>query len=90
MQYKTEYLIFRDYDMATKYCGTPIYAAAEVWTRKDSDSAWEFAASFYLYDYTDIYAPSYEQVYQGLLNENNQLAHLIAYDMPSGIFENVE
>ena len=68
----------------------PIYAEAEVWTRKDSDSAWEFAANFYLYDYTDIYAPSYEQVYQGLLNENNPLAHLVAYDMPSGIFENVE
>ena len=71
------------------FYSAPIYAEAEVWTRKDSDSAWEFAANFYLYDYTDIYAPSYEQVYQGLLNENNQLAHLIAYDMPSGIFENV-
>ena len=72
------------------FYGNPIYAEAEVWTRKDSDSAWECAANFYLYDYTDIYTPSYEQVYQGLLNENNQLAHLIAYDMPSGIFKNVE
>ena len=72
------------------FYSAPIYAEAEVWTRKDSDSAWEFAANFYLYDYTDIYAPSYEQVYQGLLNENNQLAHLIAYDMPSGIFENIK
>ena len=73
-----------------RFYGTPISASAEVWTRKDSDSAWEFAANFYLGDYTDIYAPSYEQIYQCLLNENNLLAHLVAYDMPSGIFENVE
>ena len=69
---------------------TPIYAEAEVWKREDSDCAWEFVDYFYLCDYTDIYAPSHEQVYQCLLNENNPLAHLVAYDMPRGIFENVE
>ena len=69
---------------------TPIHAEAEVWKREDSDSAWEFADAFYLCDYTDIYAPSHEQALQCLLNENNPLAHLVAYDMPRGIFENVE
>ena len=68
----------------------PIHAEAEVWKREDSDCAWELVDDFYLCDYTDIYAPSHEQVYQCLLNENNPLAHLVAYDMPSGIFENVE
>ena len=68
----------------------PIHAEAEVWKREDSDSAWELADEFYLRDYTDIYAPLHEQVYQGLLNENNPLAHLVAYDMPRDIFENVE
>ena len=69
---------------------TPIHAEAEVWKREDSDCAWEFVDAFYLCDYTDIYTPSHEQVYQCLLNENNPLAHLVAYDMPSDIFENVE
>ena len=69
---------------------TPIHAEAEVWKREDSDCAWELVDDFYLCDYTNIYAPLHEQVYQGLLNENNPLAHLVAYDMPSGIFENVE
>ena len=69
---------------------TPIHAEAEVWKREDSDSAWELTDEFYLRDYTDIYAPLHEQVYQGLLNENNPLAHLVAYDMPRDIFENVE
>ena len=69
---------------------TPIHAKAEVWKREDSDCAWELADEFYLCDYTDIYTPLHEQVYQCLLNENNLLAHLVAYDMPSGIFENVE
>ena len=69
---------------------TPIHAKAEVWKREDSDCAWELVDDFYLCDYTDIYAPLHEQVYQCLLNENNPLAHLVAYDMPRGIFENVE
>ena len=69
---------------------TPIHAEAEVWKREDSDCAWELVDDFYLCDYTNIYAPSHEQVYQCLLNENNPLAHLVAYDMPSDIFENVE
>ena len=69
---------------------TPIHAKAEVWKREDSDCAWELLDEFYLCDYTDIYAPSHEQVYQCLLAENNPLAHLVAYDMPSGIFKNVE
>ena len=69
---------------------TPIHAEAEVWKREDSDCAWELLVNFYLCDYTDIYAPSHEQVYQCLLAENNPLAHLVAYDMPSGIFKNVE
>ena len=68
----------------------PIHATAEVWRREDSDSVWELADEFYLCDYTDIYTPLHEQVYQCLLNENNLLAHLVAYDMPSGIFANVE
>ena len=68
----------------------PIHAKAEVWKREDSDCAWELADEFYLCDYTDIYEPLYEQVYQGLLNEKNPLAHLVAYDMPRDIFENVE
>ena len=110
MQYKTEYLVFRDYDLAAEYyreflngdagCAVdlygktdylaPIHAKAEVWKREDSDSVWELADEFYLCDYTDIYTPLHEQVYQCLLNENNLLAHLVAYDMPRGIFENVE
>ena len=69
---------------------TPIYVGAEVWTREDSDCAWEFVVDFYLYDFTNIYAPTYEEVLQCLLNENNPLAHLVAYDMPRDIFENVE
>ena len=69
---------------------TPIHAEAAVWKREDSDCAWELVDDFYLCDYTDIYAPLHEQVYQCLLNENNPLAHLVAYDMPRGIFENVE
>ena len=69
---------------------TPIHAKAEVWKREDSDCAWELLDNFDLCDYTDIYAPSHEQVYQCLLAENNPLAHLVAYDMPSGIFKNVE
>ena len=69
---------------------TPIHAEAEVWKREDSDCAWELVNEFYLGYYTNIYAPSHEQVYQCLLNENNLLAHLVAYDMPSDIFENVE
>ena len=69
---------------------TPIHAEAEVWKREDSDCAWELVDDFYLGYYTNIYAPSHEQVYQCLLNENNPLAHLVAYDMPSDIFENVE
>ena len=66
---------------------TPIHAKAEVWKREDSDCAWELVDVFYLCDYTNIYAPLHEQVYQCLLNENNPLAHLVAYDMPRGIFE---
>ena len=69
---------------------TPIHAEAEVWKREDSDCAWELVDDFYLCDYTNIYAPLHEQVYQCLLNENSPLAHLVAYDMPSDIFENVE
>ena len=69
---------------------TPIHAEAEVWKREDSDCAWELVDDFDLCEYTNIYAPSHEQVYQCLLNENNPLAHLVAYDMPSDIFENVE
>ena len=69
---------------------TPIHAEAEVWKREDSDCAWEWLDDFYLCHYTDIYAPSHEQVYQCLLAANNPLAHLVAYDMPSGIFKNVE
>ena len=69
---------------------TPIHAEAEVWEREDSDCAWELVDTFYLCDYTDMYAPLYEQVYQCLLKGNNPLAHLVAYDMPSDIFENVE
>ena len=69
---------------------TPIHAEAEVWKREDSDCAWELVDDFYLGYYTNMYAPSHEQVYQCLLNENNPLAHLVAYDMPSDIFENVE
>ncbi len=69
---------------------TPIHAEAEVWKREDSDCAWELVDVFYLGYYTNMYAPSHEQVYQCLLNENNPLAHLVAYDMPSDIFENVE
>ena len=72
------------------FYGTPIHAQAEVWKREDSASVWELADEFYLCDYTDTYTPLHEQVYQCLLNENNLLAHLVAYDMPSGIFENVE
>ena len=68
----------------------PIHAEAEVWKREDSDCAWELVDDFYLCDYTDSYTPLHEQVYQCLLKENNLLAHLVAYDMPSGIFENVE
>ena len=68
----------------------PIHAGAEVWKREDSDSAWELVHEFYLCEYTDIYEPCYELVYQGLMNENNPLAHLVAYDIPSDIFENVE
>ena len=68
----------------------PIHAEAEVWKREDSDCAWELVDDFYLCDYTNNYAPLHEQVYQGLLNENNPLAHLVAYDMPRDIFENVE
>ena len=68
----------------------PIHAEAEVWKREDSDCSWELVDEFYFCDYTDIYTPSHEQVYQCLLNENNPLAHLVAYDMPRGIFENVE
>ena len=68
----------------------PIHAKAEVWQREDSDSAWELVDEFYLCEYTDIYEPCYERVYQGLMNEKNPLAHLVAYDMPSGIFENIE
>ena len=69
---------------------TPIHAEAAVWKREDSDCAWELVDVFYLCDYTNIYAPSHKQVYQCLLAENNPLAHLVAYDMPRGIFENVE
>lgn len=69
---------------------TPINVEAEVWKREDSYCAWEFVDDFYLSDYTDIYVPLHEQVYQGLLAENKPLAHLVAYDMPRGIFENVE
>ena len=69
---------------------TPIHAEAAVWKREDSDCEWELVDDFYLCDYTNIYAPSHKQVYQCLLAENNPLAHLVAYDMPRGIFENVE
>ena len=69
---------------------TPIHAEAEVWKREDSDCAWELVDVFYLGYYTNMYAPLHEQVYQCLLNENNPLAHLVAYDMPSDIFENVK
>ena len=81
--------ITKDY-IRNLFYDTPIHAEVEVWKREDSDCAWELVDEFYFCDYTDIYAPSHEQVYQCLLNENNPLAHLVAYDMPRGIFENVE
>lgn len=72
------------------FFNAPIYAEAEVWNREDSDSAWELSGGFYLGEYTDLYEPCYERVRQCLLAEKNPLAHLVAYDMPSDIFENVE
>ena len=81
--------ITKDY-IRNLFYDTPIHAEVEVWKREDSDCAWELVGEFYLCDYTDIYAPSHEQVYQCLLSKNNPLAHLVAYDMPRDIFENVE
>ena len=85
-----DYISFITYDyICNLFYDTPIHAEAEVWKREDSDAAWEFVDVFYLYEYTDIYEPSHERVYQCLLNEKNPLSHLVAYDMPKDIFENI-
>ena len=68
----------------------PIAANAELWKREDSDDKWEFVECFNLCHYTDLYNPSYGDVYKGLINEKNPLAHLVAFDMPNNIFENIE
>ena len=69
---------------------TPIQADCVVWKRENSDNEWTHVDVFYLSEYTDAYKPSYDDVYQSLLAEKNPLAHLVAYDMPRDIFENVE